>query len=539
MAGQPQTDALTPEALSALRSIAQRQGVGPAQPARPAPVQPARQQIRPDALHRAVQAGDINSLQAALAAGVDVNTRDAKGWTALMHAANQGYTLLVPPLLEAEADLNVRAADGATALFMAALRGYTEIVAALLKAGADISIPGPRGRTALEVAKVQEHPELTALLEQTGKDDAAFEQGKSAGTWRAYGNYIQAYPEGRYVGEARRLRAVGAEAERPAYERARSLDTLEAYKHYLESYPQGLFRDEALARLNALLAPNNAGVEIGQTFRDCQNCPEMVIVPAGAFLMGDLSGGGAANERPVRVVTIPRPFAVGRYEVTFMEWDACADDRGCNGRRPGDQGWGRALRPVINVNWDDAQAYASWLSRETGKAYRLPSEAEWEYVARAGTTTKYWWGDEIGRLRANCDGCGSQWDAEKTAPVGAFASNPFGLYDVHGNVYEWVQDCWNESYAGAPSDGRARTTGDCSRRVLRGGSWSYVPGSSARPTATGSPLTIGSSASDSVLPGRSLRSCLFTSLLLGVQGAVPLVKFSGRGTVDGWMTPLR
>ena len=212
----------------------------------------------------------------------------------------------------------------------------------------------------------------------------------------------------------------------------------------------------------------------GDTFRDCPGCPEMVVVPAGRFMMGSTSGAG--NERPVHPVTIARPFAVGVYEVMFGEWDACVSGGGCGGYRPGDEGWGRGRRPVINVSWKGAQAYVRWLSGKTGAEYRLLSESEWEYVARAGTRTRYWWGDGIGRNRANCDGCGSRWDDERTSPVGTFSPNAFGLYDVHGNVREWVEDCWNDSYHGAPSDGSARTLGNCSRRVLRGGSWFDIPG---------------------------------------------------------------
>ena len=129
----------------------------------------------------------------------------------------------------------------------------------------------------------------------------------------------------------------------------------------------------------------------------------------------------------------------------------------------------------MNVSWDDAVAYVHWLSVNTGKRYRLPTEAEWEYAARAGTTTRYSWGDEIGSNLANCNGCGSRWDDEKTASVGSFPANAWGLHDMHGNVWEWVQDCWNGSYQGAPEDGSAWERGNCSRRVLRGGSWCYNP----------------------------------------------------------------
>ena len=207
-------------------------------------------------------------------------------------------------------------------------------------------------------------------------------------------------------------------------------------------------------------------------FRECPTCPEMVVVSAGSFRMGCVSGQDCDDWlKPVHRVTIAAPFAGGKYEVTFAEWGACVADGGCDGYRPRDEGWGRGNRPVINVSWNDVQTYVLWLSEKTGKTYRLLSEAEWEYVARAGSETRYSWGNEVGRNRANCDGCGSRWDGKQTAPVGSFAANAFGLHDVHGNVYEWVQDCWNGTYAGAPADGSAWGQGDCNRRVVRGGSW--------------------------------------------------------------------
>ncbi len=215
----------------------------------------------------------------------------------------------------------------------------------------------------------------------------------------------------------------------------------------------------------------------GAVFRECPECPEMVVVPAGEFMMGSPPSeeGRVDNEGPVHRVTIAEPFAVGVYEVTFEEWDACVSGGGCGGYRPDDEGWGRGGRPVIRVSWDDAQAYVAWLSGKTGEAYRLLSEAEWEYAARAGTTTRYHWGDDVGRNRANCygDQCGDSW--EYTAPVGSFGANGFGLHDMHGNVWEWVEDCRNDGYAGAPSDGSAWESGDCSLRGLRGGSWDFDP----------------------------------------------------------------
>jgi formylglycine-generating enzyme required for sulfatase activity len=225
-------------------------------------------------------------------------------------------------------------------------------------------------------------------------------------------------------------------------------------------------------------------------FKECDKCPEMVVVPAGSFTMGSPAGeqGRDIDESPQHRVTIAKPFAVGRFAVTFDEWDACVADGGCNGYRPQDLGWGRNRRPVINVSWDEATAYAAWLSRKTGKPYRLLTEAEWECAARAGSTTAYYWGDEIGKGNANCAPvgsleCGSQWDNKQTAPVGSFAVNAFGLYDMAGNVWQWVQDCYHNNYNGAPTDGSAWTTGNCYgtmqegdlQRVIRGGSWISGP----------------------------------------------------------------
>ena len=270
----------------------------------------------------------------------------------------------------------------------------------------------------------------------------------------------------------------------PAGARIRLLDIGEPYRQGLP-LPPGEYRVEVSAdgHLTAVETVHHRPgapahrVILREHFQDCPACPEMVVIPPGSFRMGCLSDDDScpAGERPVRIVRIPQPFALSKHEVTFADWDACVAAGGCGGYRPTDRGWGRGNRPVIHVSWRDAQAYASWLSEETGEPYRLPSESEWEYAARAGTVTKYSWGDLIGRNRANCDGCGSRWDDDRTAPVGSFAPNPFGLHDMHGNVWEWVEDCWNGSYSGAPSDGGAWLSGDCAKRVLRGGSWGVKP----------------------------------------------------------------
>ncbi len=221
----------------------------------------------------------------------------------------------------------------------------------------------------------------------------------------------------------------------------------------------------------------------GETFKDCAEGPQMVVVPPGWFMMGSPSSeeGRYAAEGPQHRVEIGYRLAVGVYAVTFAEWDACVSGGGCNGYRPNDVGWGRGTRPVINVSWEDAQAYVSWLSSRTGHSYRLLSESEWEYVARAGTTTPFHFGETISTSQANYYGDYTYGSGRKgvyrgkTVPVGSFPPNAFGLYDVHGNVYEWTQDCRNDSYSGAPDDGSAWERGDCSMRVLRGGSWVVGP----------------------------------------------------------------
>ena len=221
-----------------------------------------------------------------------------------------------------------------------------------------------------------------------------------------------------------------------------------------------------------------------QTALEQELAGEMVLIPAGSFRMGDLRGEGHLMDyylhnplgEPVHTVTVPA-FRLGKYEVTFAQWDACVADGGCEGYSPYDGwvgyaiSWGRKNRPVINVNWDDTQSFIDWLNSKTGGSFRLPTEAEWEYAARAGSTTKYSWGDDIGSNQANCDNenCGDSW--EYTAPVGSFPANAWGLHDMHGNVWEWVQDCWNGSYESAPTDGSAWTAGRCSARLVRGGSW--------------------------------------------------------------------
>jgi formylglycine-generating enzyme required for sulfatase activity len=281
---------------------------------------------------------------------------------------------------------------------------------------------------------------------------------------------------------------------------------------FIKRFGDSFYADMARARLQELNSQNTAAVsppavkppatksvepavgvfeperKAGETFRDCPDCPEMVVVPAGSFTMGAPEGelGADGDEVPQRKVTLLKPFAVGKYELTFAEWDACVADKGCK-HKPDDASSGRGRHPVFNVSWDDVKnEYLPWLSKKTGKTYRLLTEAEWEYAARGGTSVdsqlRYAWGDEINHELANYgtqDCCAGfvegrdQWAG--TAPVGEFDANPFGLFDMHGNVWEWVEDCYKDSYEGAPSDGSAVSSPDCVAHVIRGGSWNDIP----------------------------------------------------------------
>ncbi len=212
--------------------------------------------------------------------------------------------------------------------------------------------------------------------------------------------------------------------------------------------------------------------EPGSDFKECgSGCPDMIVIPAGKFTMGSAENepDRETSEGPQHEVTVAEPFAVSKFEVSFEEWDACVAAGQCpDVAAP----WGRGRMPVVNASWSDAKQYVAWLSQLTQKRYRLLSEAEWEYAARARTVTRYFWGDDPRSGNANCNGCGSRWDLQQTAPVGSLKPNAFGLYDMLGNVWEWVEDRWHENYNGAPPDASAwLIDGDPNYRVIRGGSW--------------------------------------------------------------------
>jgi formylglycine-generating enzyme required for sulfatase activity len=248
-----------------------------------------------------------------------------------------------------------------------------------------------------------------------------------------------------------------------------------------------------ILRVGVLLALIAAGDGSAQDITDCPDCPTLVTIPAGKFEMGSPADepGRFDAEGPQHTVAV-KSFALAKYPVTGGQFLKFLTESGyqpapCNpimGLGWRSTGHGQAYAPTDTespqwpatcLSWKDAQAYITWLNGKSKKAYRLPSEAEWEYAARAGTDTARWWGPLIGANNANCAGCGSAWDAHDIAPVGSFQPNPFGLYDMLGNVWQWTEDCWNESYVGAPADGSAWKSGDCKKRVLRGGSWSNLP----------------------------------------------------------------
>lgn len=288
------------------------------------------------------------------------------------------------------------------------------------------------------------------------KDDSAFQLAQRTGSEAAYTDYIRDYPRGMYVSEARQL------ADDAAYRGARATATLAALEVYLGRYPNGQHAQQAQAAKETMA---------GHTFQDCDRCPKMTVIPAAEFRMGEPGASPSSTAQPVRQVTIPGPLAVGTYEVTWDEWEYCVASGGCKAG-PTDKGFGRGTRPVTRIKWRETKDFVRWLSLKTGENYRLLSEAEWEYAARATTKGAYWWGDSVGSNRANCKDCGSAWGGKATAPVGSYAPNLFGLYDTAGNASEYVEDCWADSYRGMPNDASPRI-GNCDQRrhVMRGGSW--------------------------------------------------------------------
>jgi formylglycine-generating enzyme required for sulfatase activity len=281
-----------------------------------------------------------------------------------------------------------------------------------------------------------------------------------------YEAYLKAYPKGRFAALAQariaRLRAgagtgPGAPASRPA---APAPVPAKPPPARPAAPPQ--VQAQAQAATTPTKRPG-----VGAEFRDCPACPLMVPLPAGSFTMG--SNNSDPSEKPAHAVTIGAPFAIARHEVTVQQWNACVSGGGCQKIAQPGNGGGDA--PMRDVSWDDAQQYVTWLSSVTGKQYRLPTEAEWEYAARGGTSTRHWWGEQMASGKANCKECGQPWSNDGPAKVGSFAANPWGLHDTSGSVWEWVSDCWHNNFKGAPADGGSWDQPNCTVRVIRGGSW--------------------------------------------------------------------
>ncbi len=300
-----------------------------------------------------------------------------------------------------------------------------------------------------------------------------------------YEAYLKAYPNGRFatLAHARidRLRAAASKGQSPApastsapaeHPRAATPPVSVPSTPAAPSTPPPVAKSTIAptpppATASTKLPPKTSASSTGTEIKDCATCPALIALSPGAFSMGSNSDDPA--ERPVHHVTIGQPFAIGKYEVTIEQWNACADASVCP-RLETEPNAGKS-EPAHNLSWDDAQVYVKWLTKTTGKTYRLPSEAEWEYAARGGTTTTYWWGNEMRKGYADCKDCGDPWRKDGPVNVGSFAANPFGLFDMNGSVWEWVGDCWHSSYKGAPADGRVWDEPGCPVRVIRGGSW--------------------------------------------------------------------
>jgi len=287
-----------------------------------------------------------------------------------------------------------------------------------------------------------------------------------------YEAYLKQYPNGRFAALAKaRIERLRASASAPAAKPEAKVESKPAPAP-APAQPQPRPKAAGVAAQGTVTYATEGGAakpgeaKAGE-IRDCPACPVLISLNSGSFTMG--SGTSDPTERPPHHVTIPHAFAIGKYEVTVEQWNACADANACP-RIPTDPPEARRA-PARDISWDDAQQYIAWLSKVTGKTYRLPTEAEWEYAARGGTSSAYWWGDQMRKGNANCKDCGDPWSDAAPANVGTFAPNPFGLYDMNGSVWEWVADCWHASYKNAPVDGRAWDEPGCIARVIRGGSW--------------------------------------------------------------------
>ncbi len=468
-------------------------------------------------LTAAITEGSPEVVSALLQAGVNLQRRDSAGHTYLYRAAELGKTAIVSLLLAAGAEVDADGNGlgeqaiivavrnffpetvaaiarlskvGKEALILATNLGYWDAADAIMGAGASqlwidtspqdalVTLEGtaalaynpgmrlPTDIYSVRVSAEHHHSQLVSLQLREGENRRAVRLQLSAG---------QLHVETRPTDALLHLND----------EPFQSGDWVPFGEYRLRVTAYGFYRPAvrnvqvrgANERLSIRLLEN---LQAGENFRDCAECPLLILIPTGQFQMGSPAGepGRTEAEDPPHRVRIAYKIAAGKFEVSFAEWMACVADNGCGGYIPNDRGWGTGQQPVINVSWNDTQEYIRWLSRKTGQLYRLPSEAEWEYITRAGTNTAYHGGASISTGQANFNGrvdASGAW-RERTIAVGSLPANAFGLHDLHGNAMEWTQDCWRFNYEGAPGDGRAWDRGgECSFRVMRGGSWNDGP----------------------------------------------------------------
>lgn len=368
--------------------------------------------------------------------------------------------------------------DWATAEERDTIAGYEDYLAAW-----ENGLHADKARERIAEMKAARDAAERDAAERDAREKADWDQAARDNTVASYQTYLSKHPTGPNAQEARnRIAAIQASAaDQAAWEAAQSANRAESYEQYLTSFPQGAYVAQAIAAIERLRP------SVGKTFSDCDVCPDMVVLPGGNDVLGapDTDGDARAHEKPARPVTFSGPFAMGIHEVTFAEFDACVADGGCS-TRADDKGWGRGTRPVINVAFPDALAYASWLSARTGQAYSLPTEAQWEYAARAGSEDIYA-GGSLAALCAFANGASQEtsvaWANKactdpgvgRTLPVGTLSANGFALRDMIGNVAEWTLDCNTLNLRDAPVDGRADARGSCGQRAVRGGSWFSGP----------------------------------------------------------------
>ena len=334
-------------------------------------------------------------------------------------------------------------------------------------------------RARIAEIKAAEDARARAAREAREAEARAWNTAASADTVQSYQTYLNGFPGGPNAETARaRIASMQASAaDQAAWDAARAANRADSYQQYLNAFPQGQYAAEAIAAIERLRP------SVGRTFSDCDVCPEMTALPAGSDVLGATEADGKArpNEGPARPVSFGSPFAIGVTEVTFAQYDACVAAGGCS-TRPDDNGWGRGSRPVINVSYADAEKYAQWLSAKTGQSYRIPSEAQWEYAARAGRDDALP-GGSAAAVCAFANGANSETQVRwanpacndpgigRTLPAGSLSANGFKLRDAVGNVQEWTRDCNTLNLRDAPVDGSADARGSCGQRAVRGGSW--------------------------------------------------------------------